>query len=88
VGDYTDLGIGQCGIGLDSVDECGAARRGGEQPFQGDYRRPLFGDHVQRAQCVGVGERLSVCKFRPLLQRRQMFRRRDEHHPRRHGQQV
>ena len=39
MGDDADFGLGERRVGLDAVDERGAARRGGEAPLERDDAR-------------------------------------------------
>ena len=57
VRDDADLGVVERRVGLDAVDERRAARRRREQALERDDARPPFGDDLERAQRVGVGER-------------------------------
>jgi hypothetical protein len=78
VGDDANLAGGQRGIGLDPVDERRAARCRREQPFQGDDRRPLPRDDVERLQRLRVRKREGAAHVVALFQDRQVFGRGDE----------
>ena len=55
--DDADLGLEQRRVGLDAVDERGAARRGGEQALEHDETGPLLDDGLQRLDRFGIRER-------------------------------
>ena len=52
-----DFGLRQRGVGLDAIDQRGAARRRRERPLDCDERRMPPHDDVEGVQRVGVGER-------------------------------
>ena len=76
--DDADLAGAERRVRLDAVDERRAARGRGEQLLERDDPRPLARDDVERAQRLGVRERLGGREVVALLQDLQMFRRGDE----------
>ena len=79
VRDDADLALAQLGIGLDALDQCGAARRRGKLPFERDDLRTVTGDRFERCQRVGIREGQRITKLALPLERRQMFRSSDNY---------
>ena len=78
VGDDADLAARECRVGLDPVDQRGAARGRRKQPLERDHRRSLPGDDVEGAQRLGIRERLGLGEIGAILEDMEVFWRSDE----------
>ena len=79
VRDDADLAFAKLGVGLDALDERGAARRGCELLFERDDLGTIASDRVERFQRVGIGEGQRIAKVALLLKRWQILRSGDDH---------
>ena len=71
--DDTNLTSGERRIGLDAVDQRGAARGGREQPLERDDGGTLARDDIKRPQRIRVRKYLRAAEVFSFLERGQVF---------------
>ena len=82
---HADFGLRQLRVGLDPVDERGAARRRREQPLEHDQARALLEDGLERLDRLGIGEREQLALVgETLAERGHQVGGGDDHCGRRH----
>src|SRR5439155_7681834 len=77
---HANLGSGERGIGLDAVDQRGAARRRGKEALERNQARPTRRDRFERLECLRIreDEHVGIGRVRPLPERGHDIGCRDE----------